>query len=280
MAMTNSRGEFAGFNLGFDFCAEHEYGIKTIKQRFDILTDDIANSKILGIDRYSIRQANEILFFTGKVDGEKAALLLWCDEMRWRKPVSNLKDALKEYNVGTFGLQAKEFDKEVKYEDRKERRIHTQWSERGFAILVIGKDYIEYLEQLRAAFASLDVAFGVQASKNPFDRGGLTILIKSRVDEEFKKAQYDADLAEQQLQLAAKPWFEKYAALPTSHKNYSGQPCNEPWHALSPSFEKDGALMFWLNPRDQKKYAFGWYTPKQIQEYIVTGVGAPFKGQE
>jgi hypothetical protein len=250
--LKNAANELCGISLGYDFCAEHEWGIKGLKTLFGVCQDDIVESNVLGVDRYKVTTfPQESVTFevcTKTIDKveHKVAYLL-CEKSYFNK---------RERPPFSFW---------------RDNKLICEWDERSFRIQVLGEENIEYLRQIYEAMQKCDIAFGNFSSKNPFDRGGLGITIVSKIDKEMLDKQLAEDLNYKRLQCEAKPWLEKF-------KTYSGDWLDNnkvSWLALSPKYDGDGKLKFWLNPYKQDKYSFGWYTPEEILEWCQTCAGKP-----
>ena len=39
---------------------------------------------------------------------------------------------------------------------------------------------------------------------------------------------------------------------------------NKKYYALSPSYDENGNLRFWLNPKEQSIYSMGWYSLEDL----------------
>lgn len=53
----NIDGQFVGFDLGADYCAEHEWGIKGIRREFKL------NDNLIGIDKRMVTEIPNTLFY-------------------------------------------------------------------------------------------------------------------------------------------------------------------------------------------------------------------------
>ena len=74
--------EFLGIALGYDYCAEHEWGIKEIKQRFAIPE---ASKKNMGVASRSITQNIPNLIFKKETYKKQKFALLFTGHQYWRE---------------------------------------------------------------------------------------------------------------------------------------------------------------------------------------------------
>jgi hypothetical protein len=242
-------GLVIGINLGADYCAEHEFGIRGIHSALGVTFED----HIYGIDRRRVRQVPEHLEFgtmkipgpDPKVKGErrkprKAAYLLL--RRPWASPVTDYKSL-------PSGLRL--------YGDQT---LACAWDESEFGILATGDD-IAKLEDFQKHLLEMDVAVGMGKQLNPFHRGGLVFTIISRLPQEVLNKVYEDDKDHHELLLAAKATgIEDY--LKAAGKRY---------YALSPrwSDKEAGEIRFWLNPMDQHIYNHGWFTVNELKQWAA-----------
>lgn len=224
----------AGINLGWDFCAEHEWGINGIKQAFGI-TD---NPKVFGIARRTITTVPNFLVFT-EVPGPKRTKhhVLVCDRWLAEHP-EHLKD-----------------NHELAIWDDK--GIAAAWYEGAFGVKVTA-EHQDTLADVFAAFQRKDIAIYVGA-RGPFSNGGLKLVIVSRLPQEVLTEMEEGDRDAANLRAAAeKTGIEKY--LKGKGKG---------WYALSPRWanEDKKEVVFWLNPFDQRSYEAGWFTVEDLRQW-------------
>jgi hypothetical protein len=155
----NDEKQCCGIFLKADFVAEHEWGIKDINSSFGI-PPAAWQSQVFGLLGYQIKYCPEGLQF---VQRGKAVCL-------------------------SFSYYSGPCDPPPIKED-----ISSKWSSSGFSIVSV--KYSKELRELYEAFKKLDISIFIGGkSNNPFDRGGLSILIPSRVNEKDKKLSEEADL--------------------------------------------------------------------------------------
>jgi hypothetical protein len=165
----NDNGDTIGICLGFDFCAEHEWGIEHLRNSFGISNTKrfgmgfIAfNKHVFGIESRRIQAVPEQLTFLKKRD--KAIL---CFE--------------------PFGFEP------VKITIRDDEEIEAAWDERSFRVQVCGKKNVQKLKLLHKAFTDKDIAIMMKSTVNPFSNAGLSCVQISKLSEETLATMYDND---------------------------------------------------------------------------------------
>lgn len=178
----NIDGQFVGFDLGADYCAEHEWGIKGIRREFKL------NDNLIGIDKRMITKIPDTLFYEKIVyEGMKCSVLVLYPNY-YGNNFKIDKSALRGWELYSYTL--------------KNDGIVTAWDERSFAILVTEK-YEKELKELYDAFMNLDVAVGVALSE-VFKNGGLKFCIKSKMPQDIIQSIKEADMDYIALQKAVK----------------------------------------------------------------------------
>jgi len=180
---------FYGVNLGYDFCAEHEWGIDRINQIFGINNDE----EIYGIEKRLIHKIPDYL----SLDKRKDFFYLTCTRSK--------EFIIKEYHD---------------YQKSFKRNLITGWCDASFCICTNAQE----IEELYEAFQKLDVAIGVGKALNPFGSGGLVIVIASKMPELDKELLYQEDKAWHELNVEAKQ-TGIYELLKSKNKYYY---CLEP----------------------------------------------------
>lgn len=231
-------GQLVGFDLGADFCAEHEWGIKGIRRAFQLNDDKI------GIDKRMITVIPKALVYKDMTyENMKCHLLVLIPYCYDEDDVNIAKDDLRRWELYSYGLE--------------NSGIVTAWDEKSFAILVTDK-YKNELKELYQAFQSLDVAIGIAPSE-AFRNGGLKFCIKSKLPEETIQSIKDADLDYIALQEAVEKTKIKDILAKAGKKYF----------ALSPRWKDENKkeAIFWLNPWDQQNNNFGWYTVQDLKDW-------------
>lgn len=258
-----------GIDLGADYCAEHEWGIKGIRKAFG-LNDD---PKVFGIDRRRVRTIPGTISYIGKPEQtlifhEKGtrknpeAILIYLEygaerhifhyddpkhhnELRPPKPYKGAKDADGDYY--TFS---------------------TAWSEGSFGIHVKGLGNVNQLKEVYQALLSKDIAIWLGGG-GIFQNAGLVLGIISRLP---------ADKVEM-LRAGDEDRFNLERASSEIGIHQFLKEKGKAWFALSPNWTKsvrstkDGEIqtqypvMYWLNPMEQKQNNSGYFTVEQLKEW-------------
>ena len=123
---------------------------------------------------------------------------------------------------------------------------------------MVTEKYEQELKELYDAFVNLDVAVGVAPSE-VFKNGGLKFCIKSKMPEDTIQSIKEADLDYIALQKAVEKTKIK-EILKKAGKEY---------FALSPRWKDDNKkeVIFWLNPMEQDKNNFGWFTVADLKDW-------------
>lgn len=265
-------GQFIGINLGADYCTEHECGIDGIKKAFGMPEvgkrpfqhqPKLIGQPIppFGLERRRITMVPDTLTLTEHTiqpikdkklppsDKEPEQMKVWYLEFR-RYP--RHRDSPIEINRELLPIH--EF-----------QEISTAWSGEDFGIVFsCDAEELGNFQELWDAFQRKDIIIGVFGG-GPFQNGGLTIAIASRVPEDVAKAMYDADEDHYNLLIAAEKTGIQ-ARLEEAGKQY---------FALSPKWAKDieGSettydVVFWLNPEEQRQYNACWCTVEDLDAWI------------
>lgn len=251
--VNDEKGNFMGVSLGYDYCAEHEWGIKGIKREFGI------NSEKVGVDGRTITKGNVIY----KEKGDLGLLIT---------------------DLGYRSLKEEEFDKcvprDLEYR-REDKKLHTAWNEESFCVIT-DKDLVK---QLYDAFQNLNIVFAFVSDMPAFGGSSLCILIKDRIPEEtLEKMRY---VDQQALDLIAYEENIGIAKLKTDkfyscYNNDFDKTKHKYWMALSPrwiNYQNENPqakvkanteydIQYWVNYGDNETY--GWFTVEQIKQWLET----------
>lgn len=265
--LKNEDGRVIAINLGADYCAEHEFGIKELRSAFGINDDPT----LFGIQRRVVTKipakdyhGNDTLqyleFGTKK---EPQAVLVFGQHL------SHVIEQLK--GAGRFQDQAPECAI-PKYD--KDATLGTAWSERDFGIHVKGAYGVEQLKAVYEAFLKNDIAIWVGGGQ-VFQNGGLILGIVSRLPADKLETMRAADEDRAKLnQVALDTGIT--AVLNEAGKRY---------YALSPrwksrmNIERASAysVVFWLNPVEQQQNNAGYFTVEELQQWAKGEGPVPMK---
>lgn len=262
----DDNGNLLGFNLGADYCAEHEWGIDGVKKHFGINVDSgekpfsswwknligIKQLPILGIEKRAISKCPELV--VGSCD---------ISVKDYKSPKSKaVKHTIfyigfKPYYYSDNKIEG--FEMEIKkgiYSVKESENVWGWWGEQDFLIASTDKAAIE---ELHEALQNIDVTISVGGG-HVFQNGGLHFMIKSRISEDVVKEVYETDLDYFNL---------KKAAVDTGIYDKLEQ-AGKKFYALSPRWkdEQKKEIVFWLNPQEQQTNNCGWYTVSDLNEWI------------
>jgi len=250
-----------GFSLGYDFCAEHEFGASAIKRALGIAEVEHP----LGVAaRTMTRLPAELGFeaYTWKSrdrrfkKGMPAALLYCSREPSYANTPPTTPRELVAFFRADFSTDA--FKDAKWYRPGRDDIVSTWSSHGGFAIHVRGEENVQRLRDLHAAFQRHDVSVA-DAAIMGFQRKALALVINSRLPQDVVAEVLAKDEAHLRLHEAARQ-TGIYEALQAAGKG---------WYALAPRWQdQEGSeLLFFLNPKDQKRYDSGWFTLAELREW-------------
>jgi hypothetical protein len=269
--LKDEAGNLVGLNLGADFTAEHEWGIKKLYTAFGV-SDDPA---VFGIKRRAI---TAVPTFYRNYKGEEEEALVF-DEFKPNKRSKREAEAvlvfagygarkLAEAVLSTKkadGHIAREFKLgEKKYEDDRIKRwpedvgvrwtpgLKTAWDGDSFGVHVRGKENVENLRAVYTALVQKDLAIWLGGG-GVFQQAGLILGILSKLPAAGLETMRAADENTFRLNEAANK-TGIYDFLKAAGKD---------WYYLGPRKwrnDKPEEPMFFLNPREQSKYDGGWFT--------------------
>lgn len=225
-------GNVVGVNLGADYCAEHEWGINTIKSKLGI---DVTK---LGVEQRKISRTHSDL--------------VWLENIQMNK--KNKKDKSRWSGL-YFGYH--DDNGEVYFADSPYNQdLYTQWDERGFCAISSNPEKIDHLKKVYEAFATNDVVIWLGGG-GVFQNAGLCIGIASKLPKEIADDWYQHDVEHNQLMADFKATGIE-EKLKKAGKSY---------FALSPRREEDGSLIFWLNPMKQDIHNYGWFKIADLEAW-------------
>lgn len=269
----NGKDEICGINLGADFVAEHEWGIKRLKSRFNMLAeDDVRLEDKFGIERRRLNKPTEdcvILFEAGDT------LVLMVDSSYGLKEAA---EYIKDEHKNKSSLR------ESWYAMGKEDTLVTAWSEDDLGIRVRGEENKENLRKLYEAMMNGEAAIWLGGG-GLFGNAGLCLAIIDKVDKNQKKVMAQADLLAFNLKQAAEETgikqkideanenWRKCQEVETGSRYYGAAPYS--YYALSPSWKKGFTktktkypVIFWLNPQNQQEVNYGWFTVEELEQWL------------
>lgn len=254
--------EVSGLSLGFDFCAEHEWGIPFLIENFGI-GDGLAK---IGLPARTMTKVPESLGFftftrTEKSSGKTRRVpyaVLYCTKI-WDASFPHdtpLKKA--EYLGLRFYRNLSDLNPE---KAAVSDFMQVLWDSReGFAVAVRGAEHVEKLTELHSAILAKDIVISAPSSLG-FMRRGPALLQLSKVPAAVAQKCLDDDIAQEKL----------YAAANATGIEQRLKAANLRWYALSPAWnpnDSEPSVWFYLNPHEQRKNAGGWFTVAELDAWI------------
>lgn len=164
---------FYGVSLGWDFCAEHEWGVRKIYEAFGIPN---VSKDAVGADARTITEVPEkVLRFFKDIDG--VDYLIFSQMFLWMKEVELVKERL---------------DGAIDSRRTIDGELATAWDEGEFGVRTPTGGG---LEELYEAFLKKDLMIYLAPRGNPFANRSLVVAIRSRVPKEILDAIRMADEA-------------------------------------------------------------------------------------
>jgi len=224
-------GKLVGVNLGADYCAEHEWGIKGIRSTFGI---DVTK---VGVDQRKISKTTD--------------RLVWLDKILFNP--KNKKEKTK-----WSGFYLKKYLDDDHYFDGYpySTDLYTQWDEGGFCAVASSDEKIAQLKQIYEAFAKNDIVIWLGGG-GPFQNAGLAIAIASHLPQEVVDGWHQHDIEHNKL-------MADFLATGIKEKL---EKAGKRYFALSPRRQEDGSLIFWLNPMEQKIHNSGWFKLEELEQW-------------
>lgn len=281
-------GKFIGIALGYDYCAEHEWGINELKQICGIPD---STKKTMGVKSRTITKVPFIIFKeevvkrdTTKIKKGKYAVLYTGKE--WRTKEENedyISHDLKNW-IEDLNWNAK-WNAEHPSTRGDKDNIITAWDSGGFGVAVMGEQEVEWLKELKTAIDEkrLTIAIANLRAKNPFAGSSLCLMITDRIPQETLDAMYMGD----KTYFDREDYEEKIGMkkIIAKHGNKNGYNNLHYFMACSPKWidynNTEGTLeeqkkkyntkydiMYWINYSDSDNNA-GWYTVEEIREWLT-----------
>lgn len=233
--ITDDNEKIMGVNLGFDFCAEHEFGIKRLYQDFGMKREEE-----LGYESVRNTIAPKGLFFQLK---KSSAALIY---QRFANSPKDLEDVLR------YTLYLPSGD---------ETGIACAWSGESFG-LNVPNIYKNVPKMLYEAFLEKNGIIILGGNKNPFARGGLMLLDYALISEKWKEEarKSDSEYREEQRKFRQ---IENESGIFELMKK-SGK---EFYYLSIGRLDEKGQPLWWLNPSEQQKYESGWYHTEELKQW-------------
>lgn len=238
-------GKIQALCLGWDFTSEHEWGIRHLEYDFECL-----NEKEAGIERYRVKQVPEGFTLTLTEKGTYLGTHPPMEGPSWPHP------ELRTYK----GMEVP---------------FTAAWDRGSFGLFTTDPEMQAHLQELHEAFLKNDVALYLQNSKyGGMAQGGLVLSIISRTPKHdlnvMRKAHQDA--------ATLKRYVAKVEKKSRLRETLSAAGCR--WYCLSPKrvdpSEKSAYdIKYWLNPVDQHRNNYGFFTVEELLQWAEGGGPVP-----
>lgn len=282
-------GKFIGIALGYDYCAEHEWGIKELKRLCGIPD---SSKKNMGVKNRSITIVPPLVFKedvvkrgTKNLKKDKYAILYVERQMSWRTEEEN-----NEHLPHVFENWKQDLTWYGKWNaDNPNTRgnkdnISTAWDSGSFGVAVMGEKEVEWLKELKTAIEEKRLTIAVVNLKavNPFAGSSLCLLITDRIHVETLDAMYMGDKEyydreNYEKKIGMKKIIEKHGNKNGYNALHHFVACSPKWinYEDKKSREKQKKeyntkydIMYWINYSDDDNN-FGLYSVEEIKEWLT-----------
>lgn len=135
--------------------------------------------------------------------------------------------------------------------------LMTFWDESCFLVVSSNPKVIQALKKIHDAFSSGDIAVWLGGG-GVFQNAGLAIAIATSLPKDVTDGWMETDMLAKKL---------KEDALATGIAERLKK-AKKDYFALTPSYNKDNELQFWLNPFDQKSNNYGYFSVQELDQWI------------
>jgi len=258
--MEDDNKQMIAINLGADFTAEHEWGIKDLYRTLGVENDE----KVLGIDRYRVNNPNMDQIVIIEENKNNAALICLKYQCDMKYLAGQKLDKISSGELSMYG----------------DAELATAWDGGSFGIRVKKPVNIKRLKRIYKAIQDKDAAVWLGGG-HVFQNAGLVIGIISAIPQRLKDQMHEAHVDSAKLKVASDNTGikAKIDALNDAYnEKHKGDfraawdmPCG--YYALSPAWLQDKSksahpVHYWLNPREQKKNYYGWYTVEELEQWM------------
>jgi len=288
--ITDESGEqFLGIALGYDYCAEHEWGIKEIKQRFGIPE---GSRKNMGVASRSITKNIPNLIFKKETYKKQKFALLFTGYQYWREGEEvHIPRDFENYKSNIHWRVDYDAKNPREGRDSKDPMV-TAWSGSGFGVGVMGEKESKWLEELYEAFNNVNVVIAMinHRAYNPFAGTSLSLMIKDRLPKEVSDMMYAAD-----NEYFDREDYEKKTGVPKlkeklqkikqkngwndnlyGHNHGYNIACSPKWIDYNDAVNREKKkkeydtkydIIYWVNYSDDDD-THGWFTVEEIKEWL------------
>jgi len=234
----SDEGDVQAACLGYDFTAEHEWGVRRLKEAFGV-----GEAASQGVEsRRATILPKDLSFYLSR--GGNEALLSYC---------SSFDGEVCKASTLRFGDLLKFRD----FRDPKDDFV-SAWDEKSFGIHVRGEKNVNALKCLYKGFKRCAIVFGMSPAKH-WIGSGLTFALEDSFTAEMKAEILAAD--------------KSHARLLSTVKNSGIEDVLKKagcrYFALHPEWKEDdeSEIRFFLNPTEQAVNNFGWFSLADLEAW-------------
>lgn len=241
----DEKGNISCISLGWDFTAEHEWGIDSLKRKFGIDFQHFSSKDLSKINFFNRIFAKRKINFAAKKSNSVPEI----------QKGSFLEDRKTWYYITTLYSYKEKTNFKEKYGHylhqckRTDKKIIGYWNESDFLMLTTEKAAYDYVAD---AIKNKQLVLTLSGSENPFSNAGLCLIDYRNIPAE-KIKKFDAESEEIFDKNAKAADTGIYQLLEESGKKFTSL-------SYKASIDK-----FWLNPFPQDKYSAGWYSLEELK---------------
>jgi hypothetical protein len=272
-----AENKFIGISLGYDHCAEHEWGIKDLRR---ICGMPEASKDNMGVKSRSITIVPTIVFKESTKKKKKFAVLYTGYKYQSKEDTEKyVPHDLKDYEDSLIWNE--KWNLEHPSREAKDNII-TAWSDGDFGVAVMGEKEVGYLKELHEAILNLNFTIAVTSMRNPFGGSSLCLLITDRIPQDVLDMMYSADKEyydreDYEEKIGMKDIIKKYGNNNGYNKKNYFCACSPKWinyeDAVAREEEKKRHntkfdIIYWVNYSDDDSN-YGYYGVEEIKEWLT-----------
>ena len=255
--LKNENGDLIGINLGADYCAEHEWGIKDLKRLFGIKGEGygLAKRTMTEIPMHNNYRTCKTEVGVYLIETKKELILM----------------------VGTTPPEKADEKSMARYElSHWDDKLSTAWDERSFGISARSPEDKAAVKRIYDAIQGGDLAIWLGGG-GVFQNAGLVLAIASKVPADKAKQLSDADHDAEKLQKASDA-TGICQRLKDAGRHYFA--CSPRWPHAGEKKKTKHPVVYWLNPMEQDKNNYGWFTVEDLDKWIKNEGPIPMSDKE
>ena len=274
--------KFIGISLGYDFAAEHEWGIDGIKRRFGMPE---LTKKTLGVAARSITKSIDNLVFKKETYKKKKFAILYTGYYyrTLEESEKNIPRDLENYKKDILWQIERDEKHQSKHRETKDPVV-TAWSGDDFGVGVMGIDEVSYLEELYEALNNNNIVITHIniTPDNPFSNSALSVLIKDKIPQNFIDAMYNADKEHQdridyEKKIGMTKIKEKYGKKNGYKEHGYYIACSAKWidyddkenrEKEKEKYDTKYDIIYWINYSDDDD-THGWFRVEDIKKWLT-----------